>query len=247
MGGVVELTAAGMVNDMHRLDSISNNLANVQTPGYKREIFTTTTFADVFARQLESSSDISAGSTSNAVPTETHLDFQQGTTKFTNNKFDVAIEGDGFFEVANDNGRFYTRSGAFSLDSAGRLVTPGGYTVMGSNGPIRITSDSPVINKQGIVTENKEPVGQIKLVKFEDLQHLKRVGGGLYSAADQSPELIPQDKARLRQGYIEVSNVVQMDEMVNLIEVMRHFEASQRLLRNYDEIIGNAIDTLGNF
>ena len=248
MSGVLEITELGMINDMQRLNTISNNLANVSTTGFKRQIPVSHSFEATITQQLEASGvTLNANNTGAAGATQNVLDPSAGSFKYTGNSFDIAIEGEGFFEVSNKNGVFYTRQGALSMDATGRLTTPGGHVVNGVSGDIRVTNGEPRIDKQGRVWENDNQVGQLKVVTFNDPKNLQKVGAGLYSAVGTSGQMLDDSEIRVRQGYLESSNVVMMNEMVQMMETMRHFETSQRLIKGYDELLDNAIRTLGDF
>jgi flagellar basal-body rod protein FlgG len=247
MSGVLEITELGMINDMQRLNVISNNLANVSTPGFKREIPVSRSFDATIANQLEAAGVNVNSATADVADMTSVVDQSTGSFKFTGNNFDIAIEGEGFFEVRSNNGVFYTRQGTLSMDAAGRLTTASGHILEGMGGDIRVTSNEPRIDKQGRIWENDTQVGQLKVVTFSDPRNLQKVGAGLYRAENMTGQALDDDAIRVRQGYLESSNVVMMNEMVQMMETMRHFETSQRLIKGYDELLDNAIRTLGDF
>ena len=250
MSGALELTEISMINDMRRLDLISNNLANVNTVGYKREIPVTKTFQSVLAQGIEQATTVSPNlfdGASDSITVESVVDPQDGMFQYTGNSLDIAIEGSGFFEVRTQEGVFYTRQGTLSLDENGRLVTANGAVLIGESGEeIRVSNSEPSIDKQGAVWEGERQVGVIKVVSFTDPAQLQKMGGGMYKPVNAAHTVVPENQVRIRQGYIETSNVGMMTEMVQMIEVMRHFETNQRVLKGYDDLLDNAIRTLGD-
>lgn len=244
MSDVYSLIELSMSNHMQRMNVISNNLANVSTPGFKRDIAVMRNDVPSFESQLDSVA--SSGLQNGSAHVRTTIDPQTGAIKFSGNPLDVAIESEGFFELQRDGATFFTRQGTLSLDSEGRLVL-GNAVVQGVGGEIRLSSEEPRIDKQGRVWEDQRVVGQLKLVDISNPQDLQRRGNGLYTSTATQNNVLPEEKIRVRQGYVEASNVNMMQEMVNMIELMRQFEANQKLITNYDGLIDSAINTLGEY
>lgn len=230
---------AGMMNDMLRMNSISNNLANSGTAGFKRELTSVRGFAD----QLDMLAGASGAPAVGRPQLSTTTDQSPGVLKFTGNPLDLALEGDGLFEVMTEQGTAYTRQGGFHVDEAGRLVTANGMPVMGKDGEIRLTSGQPRVDREGKVWEGERLVGQLRTVKFQ-ADDLLKMGGGLY-AARVSAQKDENSQTQIRQGYVEASNVVLMEETVRMIETMRHLESSQRVIQSYDEMLDKAINVIG--
>ena len=179
-----------------------------------------------------------------------------GTVKLTGEPMDVALAGDGFFEVTTPSGPAYTRQGNFRTDAMGRLVTAQGYPVMGKNGEVFLTTQTPVIDAMGNVTEPnattgpsavnpRTPIAQIKVVKFDAPKTLQRLGEGLM-ASGSGMTVMDDANVQIRQGALENGNVSSMQEMMQLIQTMRHFESVQKVTQGYDEMIGTAIRKLGD-
>lgn len=231
----VTVAAASMSDDMLRLSAISHNLANVTTPGFKRDVVVA---QNGFDRAL---------GLMPLAPGNSHIvsDHRHASLRATGNALDVALEGDGFFELLGPTGPLFTRQGDFRLDTVGRLVSSTGLAVQGSAGEILLTSSQPRIERDGRIYDGDKPLGQLRVVDFDDPRTLLKVGSGLYATADGSP--VEKAEARVRQGHLENSNVTSTNEMVGLIETMRHFESNQKIIQSYDEMLERAIRTLGDF
>jgi flagellar basal-body rod protein FlgF len=237
---IVTATEMGMLNDTERLRIISNNLANVGTVGFKRQL----PVSPSFDQQLVQSGGIPASGNTAAILTA-YTDRSAGTLTHTGNPLDLAIEGDAYFVVDTGLQEAYTRQGTFRLDANGQIVTANGQRVETTDGDVRLTSPAPSIDAQGNIRDNGAVVGQLKIVTVNNPQTLLDTGGGLYTATD-STVAVQSETARVRQGYTEAANVVTMNEMIKMIETVRHFEASQKMLQGYDSMLDKAITDLGN-
>ena len=215
------LTGASLNSDVDRLRLLSHNLANVTTPGYRRDVAVTRPFDAHVSAQV---------------------DRTPGALRYSANPLDVALEGDGFFVLQSAAGPVLTRHGALHLDSSGRLVGPDGAAVMGTTGEIMLSQSEPRIDQAGNVWDGDKQIGTLRVVRAPAEANMTSLGNGLYTCDQPLQEL---EMPRLRQGYVEASNVVPMREMVRLIETMRHFEAGQRLLRSHDEMMERALGVLG--
>ena len=251
MNEVLAITLRSMQLDMAKVDRVGLNLANAQTSGYKREIVA----AMPFTRRLALAAE-QAG----AVPTpvlSTHVDQRAGTLRATGQSLDVALAGPGWFEIQTGSGPAYTRQGDFRLDAQGRLVTQGGQPVMGLAGEIQLPHGHPVIDAQGRVFEGTlaggappvggaPPLAQLRIVRFEDNAAIEHTGQGLVAVRSEEVLAVPDGEAEVRQGHLENSNVSSMEEMVQLIQALRHFESMQKTAVGYDEMLGAAIRKLGD-
>ena len=236
----LSLAASSMSNDVSRLATIGQNLANATTPAYKREI----SLATPFMQAMESAERYDAAGLGTG-PTSV-VDHRAGTLRFTGTPLDFALEGEGFFEVQTESGVAYTRQGDFQLDAMGRLVTQAGHVVQGVGGPLHLPSANATVDREGRVFDGEKPVGQLKLVRFADPGRLVRLGNGLFQSAESPAE--PLDAStRVRQGHLEASNVNTAAEMVKLVETMRHFEATQKVVQGVDEMMERALRKLGEF
>ena len=239
MSDVLAIAAKSMADDMARLATISHNLANATTPGFKKDITVSRPFVDYL--QVYRSAGQQTLATTLPVP-GTVVDHKPGSLRHTGGTLDVAIDGEGFFELQTEQGPAYTRQGNFQIDARGRMVTAEGIPAAGD---ITLTTGQPRIDQQGRVYEDDKLVGQLRVVGFERPIGLQKAGNGLFIAPGAG---IGQTlESRVRQGYLENSNVVPVGEMVGVIETMRHFEANQKLIQGYDEMLDRAIRTLGEF
>lgn len=238
----------------NRLDTISNNLANVDTAGFKKEIPVSKEFSELLLRRTQSdgiyrnssgSYDVAPviGSIGLGVETnELYTDFQQGSFKNTDTKTDMALSGEGFFAVQTPNGERYTRNGNFHLGKEGILLTKEGYPVLGENGPIHVDDDKFFVNQDGMIysKEDNALVDRFKVVRFENERYLKKQGSSLWNTNDIAGKAHiaeGDERPRFLQGYMETSNVNVVNEMVQMIEVNRAYEANQKTVQTHDSMM----------
>lgn len=236
-----------MDSDLSRMTVISQNLVNGTTPGYKRQMALTRPFPVAFERLAEGRAAQTAALPATILETALVTDHRVGTLRPTGNPLDMALEGEGaFFEVMTDSGVAYTRQGNFRLDQLGRLVTEAGRPVMGVAGEIYLSGGDVTVDAAGNLREAGTTVAQLKIVQFAQPERMRAAGAGLFQQGES--ELAAADSpVRLRQGYLEMSNVSTMAEMVKLVETMRHFEAAQKVVQGLDEMHERALRKLGEF
>jgi flagellar basal-body rod protein FlgG len=245
MADALSIAVQSMQNDTQRMDIISQNVVNSATPGYRRALASNAVFAEVLHNSALPVAQHSLGITLPAVTSV--LDPSTGSIRATGQPLDLAIDGEGYFELTTPDGPAYTRAGNFHLDESGRLVSQDGFPVSGKAGDIVIDSrTAPTILASGDVNDGERTVGQIRLVKFADKHGLLTGPRGLLvpAKADAQTE---ESAAPLQAGYIENSNVVPLNEMVNMLETSRHFESQQKLFQGYDDALSTAIQRLGQF
>lgn len=246
----------GLINQQKRLDVVSNNLANSATTGYKKEGCTTQSFDEVMAIKVKDSSEAyvnrNIGNLSlGAKIGETYTNYDQGSFKNTGNTLDLALSGEGFFAISftSKNGvesTKYTRDGSFSMTNEGYLVTKDGDFVLNDGGSeivIPTNASDIAVNELGEIYADGEYVDTLGLVKFEDNNYLKKYGENMYQTVDGYE--ISDDKPSVVQGYLEMSNVNIVSEMVDMINISRAFESNQKLVNTVDETLGKAV-TLGS-
>ncbi|HHJ13916.1 MAG TPA: flagellar hook basal-body protein [Gammaproteobacteria bacterium] len=244
MANALSITEVGMLNAMEHLNFIAHNMANASTAGFKRDIAVAQPFSDILARGVGDMAGVRLDA-QKLVATR-FTDHSAGTLSYTGNRLDVAIEGDGFFVLTTPEGPLYTRRGSFTLNAAGQLSTTEGFAVNTLEGDIRLATDQPRIDRQGAVWDGERYMGRLKIVRFDDLNRLEKRGSGLYAGGKARELSAAEDGIRVRQGYIEASNVNVMSEMVELISTMRQIESSQKVLRGYDEMMDVAIRTISD-
>lgn len=225
-----------MQRDMTKLDFVGQNVANVLTPGYKRQL----AVAQPFAAQFH------AGMAGAAPAPAVYNDPSAAPMRHTGNAQDIAIEGPAFLEVMTENGPRYTRNGALRLDMRGRLVGPAGLPVMGQQGEIVLANLPFQVLPNGEVRQDGRTAAQLKLVQFDQPAMLQAAGNALY-AQGRAQLAVQPVPVTLRSGHLEQSNVNTAQEMVTLTETVRHFEAMQRLLQGHDESLEKTIRKLGEF
>jgi flagellar basal-body rod protein FlgF len=269
--------ASGMSAQQVRLDAISNNLANVDTDGYKRDVAIHKSFAQLLLRRTNDdgvtlnpfgSADVAPviGKVGTGVETnELFTELEQGALKETQNDFDLAMDGDGYFSIDTPYGERYTRNGAFVLGKEGFLETKEGYKVLGQNGPIEIKANNFKVDKEGNVYVNRtyqddpfrlvsreentwdrlEKLDALKIVDFKKERFLAKQGSSLWKATEESGEasvLTRGELPKVSQGYVEASNVNPVLEMVRMIEVNRAYEANQKTIQSEDSMLGKLIN-----
>lgn len=246
--------ATGMEAQQLNLNTIANNLANVNTPGFKRSKIE---FQDLLYQKPRASGSDSGGG--NIVPTgieigngarvaSTSKVFTQGQLTNTGEKLDIALQGDGFFEVQRSDGTLaYTRDGSFKQNAQGQIVTIDGLPVQSGFQPIPAGATSVAMSEDGTVTVQTASGSQsyrLTLTRFPNPSGLRSLGGNLYeeTAASGTPESGSpgeQGFGRTIQGYIEASNVNIVEEMVNLIVAQRAYEINSKSIQTSDEMLQN--------
>ncbi len=227
-------SAATAVNALEQQQqAVAHNLSHVNTPGFRGQ---SVSFAAMLPQQGSVSLSRAIGHGTRVSQTKT--DFSPGHWIRTERELDVAIDGEGFFELQSGKGTFYTRAGVFFLGQDGALVAANGMTVSGQNGPIQVppnvTSDQIQITQEGDVLASGQNVGKLKLLKFADNNGLQREGETMFSAARVKSEA---SDARLVQGVREGANVNATDQLVQMIATVRHHEAALRALRSMSEAL----------
>lgn len=252
--------ASGMNAQQKRLDAISNNLANVDTTSYKRDISVSKNFPELLLRRMEDDGVYrNPFGSADAAPiigkvglgvelNELFTDFQQGSYKPTGNGTDMALEGKGFFAVETPYGERYTRNGNFSIGVEGYLETKEGYPVLGENGRLFLQDMNFTVNKNGevwvhpITDPDADPVliDRLRVCTFENDRYISKQGSSLYKDTPVSGPAVPAegpDRPVVTQGFIETSNVNVVNEMVQMIEVNRAYEANQKTIQASDTMM----------
>jgi flagellar basal-body rod protein FlgF len=253
---------SGAIAQGQQLDTIANNIANANTPGFKGDKNAFKEYLTVLERapevntvpkvpaSLNSFFDMHGTDKSYVSLDGTFTDHTQGGVKATGNALDVALEGKGFLEVLTPQGPRLTRKGAMSVSPAGVLVTTEGFPVLkrgatpGAPG-LEPSPESRIINlgqgavtftQQGEIYQDGQNLGQLSVVEFDDNDHLKKIGSSLYGMTDNSIPRILNPTTEIHQGYLENSNINVVKEMTEMIQTTRNFESAQRVIKAYDEM-----------
>ncbi len=249
----------GALTTEHRMNFIANNLANVNTTGYKRD---TVAFKDTMASYAhdEIREPLMTVRSKPLFPEPKNMvrprvavsqvDFSQGSMHATGNPLDLAIAGDGFFKINTPGGTYYTRDGHFVLSGDGTLMTPQGWTVQSDGGQITIPQGTRhvMISEDGQVFADEEQMGTIDVVTVDDLTKMEKYGRNLYRprpGSDVAEQNAFDGQTRLAQGFTEKANVEVVYEMVNMIETNRLFEAYQKIIQSSDTMDRDAISRVG--
>lgn len=246
----------GMVNEQNRMDIMTNNLANATTVGFKKEGTTSQAFSDVLAVKIKDesvglSNVQKIGINNPGVKIgENYTDYSQGSFRITDNTYDLALSGDGFFAIeftnrAGETSTKYTRAGQFTLNKEGYLVTQeGDYVLDTSNKRIRLdTLKEAAINKDGVIAQDGKNVAQIQVVDFENYDYLEKYGETYYQPIEGAK--IIQTDATVNSGCLEMSNVQTVSEMVNMISITRAYESNQKIMQTIDNSLDIAVNQLG--
>jgi flagellar basal-body rod protein FlgF len=237
--------AKGMMLQQEKVDITTNNLANANSTGFKKAMMAT--YAEVNVRRNDENK---LHQDENQTANEQFFNFEQGSLIETNDKFDLAIEGKGFFSVRTDDGSVgYTRNGAFTRNSIGELVTLNGNQVLDKVGnPFIIESGEFKVATDGGVYVSENKVADLGMVQFANEKVLEPTGKSFWKIKDSFLGQVNPEKmknAEVKQGILEGSNVSAIDSMVELIRFQRSYEADQKALQSCDETLQTAVTQIG--
>ena len=244
----------GMINEQNRMDVLTNNLANASTVGFKKEGATSQSFDEVLAYKIKDTTDPNwarpLGGISMGVKIgENYTDYSQGSMRETGNTYDMAISGTGFFTVQFTNKKGeqslkYTRDGSFTLNKDGYLVTKDGDFVQGTAGRIQLNPLLPAsVDQSGNIYQNGTRVATLDITDFEDYNYLEHYGENYYQTVEGFEE--KNGDYKVMSGYLEMSNMSVVTEMVNMISVSRAYETNQKIVQTYDASLEVAVNQLG--
>jgi flagellar basal-body rod protein FlgG len=257
MSGSIYMAAHGALAYEKRMEILSNNIANVNTVGFKQD---KTQFQQYYASALGNNNPqaSSHGDTTQAeefwFAVSTHTDYSTGPLKNTGNRFDLAISGDGFFCIQTPDGIQYTRRGDFGIDVNGNLVTQEGWPVLGDGGEITVESQADfgdikgheiLVHEDGTVEVDGNSVDKLRIVEFSDPQQLAKAGKTNFMASAGSGAESAATDYRIAQGTLELSNVDAVRMMTELIETLRGYESYQKVMRTIDEVNAKSINEIG--
>ena len=246
----------GMINEQNRMDTMTNNLANASTVGFKKEGTTSQTFDSVLAVKLK---DASVGIENvqqlgihnpGVKIGENYVDYSQGSFRITGNDLDLALSGDGFFAIeytnkADETSTMYTRAGKFTLNAEGYLVNnDGDYVLDSENKRIQLDPLKEVeIQADGTIYQDGNRVAEIQVIDFEDYNYLERYGETYFRPIEGARTITAS--AEVNSGCLEMANVQIVSEMVNMISITRQYESNQKILQTYDRSLEKAVNELG--
>ncbi|MCR5451596.1 MAG: flagellar hook-basal body protein [Lachnospiraceae bacterium] len=255
----------GMVEEQRRLDVLTNNLANANTTGYKKEGATNASFAEKLALRIKDTAhpNLAAGMgyiKMGVKVGETYTNYEQGGFRVTDEPSDLAIGGEGFFaiEYTDKQGNTsikYTRDGAFTVDNEGYFRTSDGDYLLnmgaalagrtGDNAHVRVDPMLDYqVDSQGNIWQEGVNIGQVGVVDIDNYDYILKYGENLYDI-QEGGNVVATNDMLLEQGALETSNVNIVDEMVSMITIQRAFEAGQKMIQAEDETIEMAVSQVG--
>ena len=244
--------AAGMNVLQEKMNVLANNLANVNTNGFKRNQAIAKSFNEQLINLVDTNKDTSnlnpigslcQGATVDKINTY----FTQGDLQQTWHDTDLALDGEGFFKVNGPEGDYYTRDGAFSPDKEGYLISSRGYRLMGQNGPVKTEPGKTLkIGPDGKIYLDGVEQDALVIKDFRDSQKLRKSGNNYFKAVNEAEAgIYDAEKFTVNQGFLESSNVILMNEMKDMVAISRAYETSQKLMQVQDELLGKAVNTVG--
>lgn len=247
-------SSAGMQVEALRQEGIANNLANLNTVGFKREIALVEARENKVIRRTNNPTSaepygLMRRQAIGELGTGVLLDrfttrFESGNYQQTENPLDFAIEGEGFFVVTDgQQNEFLTRAGDFTLDGNGQLVDKAGRLVMGQNGPIALPRGTVSVSLDGFVSVGGRVVDRLQVVRVDDPEGtLEKVGDTLFR--HQGPDAPTPAAGLVRQGMLEAANVNSVEEMTRMITALRQYEANQKAVHHQDETLSKAVNEI---
>jgi len=237
------ISASGLLPKDMEQEVAANNLANINTIGYKKD-------AVHFKRLLDerlSLDSFHGGESDRANAEETLINFSQGQLQPTDVKTDLAIDGDGFFAIQTPDGLRFTRDGNFTLNQENQLTTKSGDLVMGESGPIQLFKGDFEVKKNGDVFQNGTLIDRLSVVTFPKPLPLKKAGEGLFELT--IPTIRPEESENftIQQGFLEDSNVNAVSEMVKMITIDKGFQAGQKAIQAQNETLGKVINQTARY
>ena len=237
MDSSIEAAASSLATLTGQYQTVTHNMANASTVGFKRRIEAVT----------QSLADLQAGASAGTLTGSSFIDFTQGSLVHTGRPLDLALKGKGFFAIETQAGPLYTRDGVFQVDAQGQLVDSAGQIVGGEGGPIVIPPDVDVsrvsVATDGQITAAGQVVGKLRIVEFEDILGLASAGKNCFRA----PEAVTPSQSEtssVYQGFQEASNVSIVEELVDLITVTRMYEANLKTISAQDDRMSSLLQVV---
>ncbi len=221
----IKLMAGAATKRLNPLDVVTHNIANTNTPGFKAERF----------RFLKETAGGESNQAPDALKQVKTVDYSQGVIQHTGNVLDLAIKGEGFFAVQGADGIAYTRDGRFTLNKDNELVTLAGDYVLGQKGKISLAGNAVLIDENGGISVDNSQIDVLKMVAFNKSSELIKNNQGNYDNPEDRAEAKEDDASWVQSGYIELSNVQPIREMVEMITIQRTFESYQKVIQTISE------------
>jgi flagellar basal-body rod protein FlgG len=247
-----------MIAQQRTVDVVANNLANVNTNGFKKDVAVFRAAPEERFYRLNDPLKLPwvnfivdkrpyiGWSGSGVKPDEVFTQHTAGALKQTFNPLDLAITGEGFFKVESPQGTRYTRDGAFVINNQNQLATASGFVVLGEEGPITIKGNTVLFSTDGTVLVDGKKAGKLEIVKFaEPFMDLKKIGDNLFAEHEGGKPEIKVEIPQVMAGFLEGSNVNPVKEMVDMITALRAYETSQRMVTSQDATVDRAINAVG--
>jgi len=242
------IAGTGMMLQRRLMETVTNNIANADTTGYKKEHLVSHSFDEVLVRRINDTHVV--GQTRIAGPLnlgtqidQLYINFSEGNLEGTERSTDLALMGNAFFVVQTPAGERYTKTGAFYIDQQGYLADGEGNFLLGENGPIYVGGHNFRVDESGGVWNGDEFADRIRTASFADNGTLRKQGSNLYFSLE-APQAATQPY-RIYQGFLESSNVDIGREMVDMLSIFRTYETNQRMLTMIDETVGKAVTEIG--
>lgn len=254
MSGSIYMAATGALAYEKRLQLLSNNLANVNTVGFKKDRGRFQAFS---LSETNNNKELPFSSNRSQAPAywmqySSYTDFSSGEMKKTGSQFDLALTGKGFFCVETPDGVRYTRRGDFTVDKDEVLVTQEGWPVLGEGGEIQIKMAKPSedkrefsVSEDGFVTVDGSQVDRLRIVDFSNSSALEKAGHNFYRAVNPNALEDINEDFKVSQGFLELSNVDVVRMMTEMIEVLRGYESYQKTIRSIDDMNAKMINEVG--
>lgn len=256
MSGSIYMAAEGALAYEQRLEIISNNLANINTSGFKKDkalfqAFLNSETMGTDPARMQAAAESQAASL--WVEFSSQTDFSEGQLRPTGNAFDLALVGNGFFCIQAPAGVQYTRRGDFSLNSDGVLVSKQGWPVLGKGGEIKVADAATSgdgqtfsVDNAGNVYVGGSQIDSLRVVDFAQPRNLEKVDNTMFRSLDGAASETAAEDFKVSQGFLELSNVSAVNMMTEMVETLRGYETYQKMIRIIDEVNASTINEVGS-